>query len=158
MPGYTQGSWTVIEIPYKSNKALLRCECGHEGWYFISNLSSNNSTRCWDCRTLSGEQKTFSSVKLTARRRKIEWPIAFNDWLDLVKQNCFYCESSPSNYISAYGFYYNGLDRIDSSRSYEISNVVPCCQICNRAKSDRSQDEFYEWIRKVYSYASVREP
>lgn len=64
-------------------------------------------------------------------------------------RNCFYCDSEPSNMISQYGFKYNGLDRVDSSKGYSLSNVVTCCKICNRAKSDLSQKDFYDWIEKL---------
>lgn len=45
---------------------------------------------------------------------------------------------------------YNGLDRVDSKLPHNINNVVPCCIHCNKAKLDRTQDEFYAWVEKVH--------
>jgi hypothetical protein len=45
---------------------------------------------------------------------------------------------------------YNGIDRVDSTKGYFNENVVSCCKVCNRAKSNLSLDEFKEWISKVY--------
>ena len=150
--GYRQGSWEIVEdIPYKSKKALMRCDCGHEGWYFISNLSSHKSTKCNNCRFQSPEHKTFLSVVNTANRRKIKWEISENDWIKLSSMDCYYCGAKPNNILSHAGYKYNGLDRIDSSKHYFIKNVVASCKICNRAKSDLNKNEFYEWIGRVYA-------
>jgi hypothetical protein len=42
-----------------------------------------------------------------------------------------------------------GLDRIDSSRGYVMGNVVSCCARDNAAKSNLSQQEFFEQIKAV---------
>lgn len=39
----------------------------------------------------------------------------------------------------------NGVDRVDSSRGYDKENIVPCCKICNRSKSDMSESDFIAW-------------
>ena len=48
---------------------------------------------------------------------------------------------------------YSGIDRVDSNIGYEINNVVSCCNICNRAKSNMKLDEFNEWRMKLAKYA-----
>jgi hypothetical protein len=47
-------------------------------------------------------------------------------------------------------YVYNGIDRLDSSRGYEMGNVVPCCKQCNWAKNDIPYDEFLDWIKRVH--------
>lgn len=42
-----------------------------------------------------------------------------------------------------------GLDRVDSSKGYEESNIVPCCKVCNRIKWTLSQEEFIQHIHKI---------
>lgn len=150
-PGYRQGTWEIIELPYKSTKALMRCDCGYEGWHYISNLSSHGSTKCYGCRVKSIEHKTFISVINTANRRGIKWEITFEEWKNLSSKNCFYCNAEPSNCLNSVGdLKYNGLDRIDSSKHYYLENVVTCCLYCNRAKSNKSQEDFFKWIETVY--------
>lgn len=149
-PGYKQGLWTIIEYPSKSKKALMRCECGYETWNFLSNLSSHNSQGCRQCMFQTPEHKTYLLVLRTASRRSIKWNLSENEWVALAKQNCHYCDAEPGNMIKSYGFKYNGLDRIDSSKPYTLTNIVPCCRICNTAKSDMSQKDFYDWIKRAY--------
>ena len=148
--GYKQGLWTIIDYPAKSKKALMRCDCGYEAWNFLSNLSSHNSQGCRKCMFQTPAHKTYLLVLRTASRRSIKWNISEEEWVSISKQDCFYCGSKPSNIITEYGYPYNGLDRVDSNGIYELTNVVPCCKICNRSKSDISQQEFYDWIRKAY--------
>jgi hypothetical protein len=148
--GYKQGLWTIVELLPKEKKALLRCECGYEGWKFLANLSSHKSQGCRKCMLQTPEHRTYLTVVRTASRRSISWEITEEQWVKLSQENCYYCNSEPANMISEYGFAYNGLDRVDSSKGYCLTNVVTSCKICNRAKSDMPQQEFYDWIRKAY--------
>ncbi len=72
----------------------------------------------------------------------------------MIVKNCFYCASPPSS--SSYSttkegvFIYNGLDRVDNTRGYELENIVTCCIICNQSKLNRTLDQFKEWIKRVY--------
>ena len=147
--GYKQGLWTILERPSKSKKALMRCECGYEAWNYISNLSSHKSQGCRSCMLKTPSHRTYLLVLRTASRRSIKWELTEKQWEELATKNCFYCDSEPSNMISEYKFKYNGLDRIDSSQGYTLTNVVTSCKICNRAKSDMPQKEFYDWIKRL---------
>lgn len=57
---------------------------------------------------------------------------------------CYYCSgriplSSP------------GLDRVDSSRGYEVGNVVACCAVCNQRKAAMPQSVFLGMlVREAY--------
>jgi 5-methylcytosine-specific restriction endonuclease McrA len=148
--GYRQGLWTIVDLIPKEKKALLRCECGYEGWKFLSNLSSHKSQGCKSCMLQTPAHKTYLSVIRTASRRSISWDIPEDTWIELAQQECYYCGSEPGNMISDYGFKYNGLDRVDSSKGYSLTNVVTSCKICNRAKSDMLQKDFYKWIGRAY--------
>jgi hypothetical protein len=39
---------------------------------------------------------------------------------------CFYCDGKSS-----------GLDKVENNKGYINTNIVPCCQECNRLKSDK---------------------
>jgi hypothetical protein len=54
------------------------------------------------------------------------------------------------------GFCYNGLDRVDNGKGYEIDNVVPCCKECNYAKCDRTQKDFVNWVKKCHDHLSKK--
>jgi len=82
--------------------------------------------------------------------------ISIEELHKLFKENCHYCNSEPNNCYhyknkyNKYDFFYNGLDRVDSNKGYTLDNVVPCCKICNIAKSDMSYKDFINYIKKVY--------
>lgn len=103
------------------------------------------------------------------RDRYSDGDVSFDDFLLLSQQNCFYCGTPPSlthntyNYPSKWKEYkedrvrdgyftYNGLDRIDSTRSHDKNNVVPCCSPCNTAKLDSTQEEFFLQTKRRYEY------
>jgi 5-methylcytosine-specific restriction endonuclease McrA len=90
--------------------------------------------------------------------------ISFEQFMNVSQQNCFYCGIEPNtkyNFFAATSTYsskkseaeglfiYNGMDRVDNTKSHTIDNVVACCPICNRAKSDRTQKDFLEWILRL---------
>ena len=47
------------------------------------------------------------------------------------------------------GLLYSGIDRIDSNDNYTKENSVPCCRICNYAKSNMDVNDFQEWAIKI---------
>jgi hypothetical protein len=49
-------------------------------------------------------------------------------------------------------YLYNGLDRVDNTKGYIISNIVSCCGQCNRAKGILSQEEFLQWLKRASNY------
>lgn len=42
-----------------------------------------------------------------------------------------------------------GIDRVDSSIGYKLSNCVPCCTMCNWMKKDYSKDIWLEHIERI---------
>jgi hypothetical protein len=55
---------------------------------------------------------------------------------------------SPIDYDE---FRYNGIDRIENTKGYSIDNCAPCCKICNNSKSTLSKEEWFYWIKQVYT-------
>lgn len=72
----------------------------------------------------------FRQLTFWAKRRGLELTIDKEQYLHLTEgKKCFYCKS-------ALGSAGHGLDRIDNDKGYHPDNVVPCCDTCNRLKSD----------------------
>lgn len=100
----------------------------------------------------------YSGIKFSAKRRDLDWNLNKDFVEKLIVKKCFYDNSPPSNLIFKQRkhitrqFAYNGLDRIDNTKGYEIDNVVPCCKTCNKAKDIMSQEEFRSWIIRVHSH------
>ena len=100
------------------------------------------------------EKRNHNAVR---RRDDIGWTISLPLVVAMMGMPCYYCGRRWSNAITfktqRYGSYsvqYNGLDRLDVTRGYHMDNVVACCWDCNRARGDRSMDEFKAWIERIY--------
>jgi 5-methylcytosine-specific restriction endonuclease McrA len=90
-------------------------------------------------------------------------PLLKNEWLALVVKPCHYCGGTDTKSVlnttaykkrktpdRGYSIQINGVDRVDSSRGYEKDNCVPCCGECNDFKSNLTQRQFFEHVRKVH--------
>ena len=156
------------------------CDCGNEKLIPLTYLRRGHTKSCGclqlenaTINLLTAHKKLFeggvwesdpkmASAKKAWRLSYNDEDISFEDFLVLSQQNCFYCNKFPSNCCSAYGdrnskfrqengdFIYNGLDRIDNTKGHLKNNVVPCCIDCNTAKLDRTQTEFFDWIKIIY--------
>lgn len=102
--------------------------------------------------------------KLNAKNVKknkpmLEFSLTKKQFETLIFENCYYCGGGLSNCISikyktgdSFGFIYNGVDRVDNTKGYSLSNSITCCKWCNQAKSDRSVSEFVEWGKTFVDY------
>ena len=80
------------------------------------------------------------------------------EFREITSRDCFFCGIKPLQIFSKgkkhrNGHYlHNGIDRINSSKGYINGNVLPCCEICNKAKRDLSLDEFLNWINRIIKF------
>lgn len=97
----------------------------------------------------------LNNYRTRAKRKKISFSLSIKLFMDLVKQDCYYCGAKPSNFLKKKrmngGITYNGIDRVDNSLGYVKDNCVPSCEICNKAKRDLTAEEFTEWINRLLS-------
>lgn len=42
-----------------------------------------------------------------------------------------------------------GIDRLNNDKGYTVENIVSCCSICNKAKSNLTMEEFLAWIERI---------
>jgi hypothetical protein len=153
-------SYSHSDIRYRKWYSV-KCDCGTEKTVMGSAMVSGNTK---SCGCLSKEVKANKRIsknhseitaiilgyKRHAERRGFKWELNRKDVSILIKQNCFYCDSKPSNIKKTKnslgdGLVYSGIDRIDNSKDYTKGNAVPCCKVCNYAKSNMSLSEFQEW-------------
>jgi len=155
------------------------CECGSEFTARYDHVTRNkNPIKSCGCQQYQvgvrkaynakpeGEaaaKNVFNSYKNKCKIKKIKFEIDFSDFVILTSKNCFYCDSPPSQEYSSHfkngvragkkkvnGTYkYNGLDRIVPEEGYTLYNVRPCCRYCNSAKLDRTEEQFYKWIKNL---------
>jgi hypothetical protein len=120
---------------------------------------------------IKGKSEPRIATAKIVYRRYSDGNLSFDDFLSLSQKECFYCGAPPSNktnyYITkeskyskerqALGYFiYNGLDRINSELPHDIDNVVPSCIYCNKAKLDRTQEDFFAWVAKVHDLHPYR--
>jgi len=68
----------------------------------------------------------------TAKKRNKTFTISLEEYLTLCDKPCFYCKNKLGEQVKIC----LGLDRLDNSVGYELHNVVPCCEICNKLRGD----------------------
>lgn len=99
------------------------------------------------------------TYKDNAAKRNIEFSLSLDEFKKLISMSCKYCGQEPQQAKFAGHenrrdrfLTYNGIDRVDNNIGYIFSNCVPCCTICNAAKSDLSFEEFKSWIQRLVSH------
>lgn len=101
----------------------------------------------------------FLAYRIRAKRFKLLFTLTRKEFVDLTLLPCRYCGSPPSTVRTAkwtngeqFTCKYNGIDRLDPTRGYELDNVVPACSQCNYAKGLSTEKEFLDHIRKIFTY------
>jgi hypothetical protein len=90
-------------------------------------------------------------------RKSIKFELTYEQAESLMRSQCSYCGALP--YAKKVYFdntdrfiLYTGIDRIDSTVSYTVDNVVPCCKHCNYAKNTLSVSDFYAWVNRIVAF------
>lgn len=68
--GQKFGRWTVLQIggrpdvvhvhSYQYEDALVRCDCGTQGWRRLGSIKSGKSKGCEDCRARKGRERAIA--------------------------------------------------------------------------------------------------
>lgn len=166
LTGQRFGRLTVLQRIPNLKKGLTRwlckCDCGNTTTTLRHLLRSGHTKSCGcyrkDLISLKAGEASFnqlySAYSRTAGKRGYVFLLSGDEFREITKQNCYYCGAEPNQRIS-HGhhngdYVYNGLDRVNNSKGYEIDNVVPCCGVCNNMKHAQSQDGFLAQISKIY--------
>jgi hypothetical protein len=86
----------------------------------------------WASSKMTVELK-FKRYESNARRRSISFSLTLDEFKIFWNKPCYYC-AGPIEMV--------GLDRVDNTKGYEITNVVSCCARCNKMKNDLDQQSF----------------
>lgn len=128
----------------------------------------------------TAEEAYFVSARMIYRNNGYsDADLTFGEFLKLSQENCHYCDAPPSGSYNialkkdgtkrmmsstmqqrvwyplvdqTSTFVYNGLDRMDSSKTHSKDNVVPCCKMCNMMKRHHPYEEFLSHVEKVYKW------
>lgn len=173
MIGKTVGHYKILEfsdlVKRDSNKKVdifFKVQCIHCGSIKERELYSesnwNRYETCPDCprRTDTYYDIRYKEYQSSAKSRNKSWNLTLEDFIKISTGNCIYCgqhatiqsrkQSGCKNSLSDY---FNGIDRIDSSKGYSVDNCVPCCSYCNMMKMHYSKEDFLKQVEKIYLYA-----
>lgn len=162
------GDLTAIKIngrgKYRGAIWLCKCDCGNECNAYGGQLRSGKRKSC-GCRSESRVEETgvnnlFSMYKRKSRLRNINFALSRDEFHKLIKGNCAYCGIEPSQLLKRPKskkpqILYNGIDRIDSSKSYIIDNCVSACRYCNQSKSDLDLEEWKSHLKRMCKWLQI---
>lgn len=69
----------------------------------------------------------YKRALVKSKQNKTEWKLSMKQYAKIVVLPCVYCHSVKFETGT-------GLDRKDNSKGYLLSNVQPCCFVCNVMK------------------------
>lgn len=154
---------------------LVRCDCGTIRRVQRSKLLAGTTKSCGCFRkeafnqlldrrltmnrgTDAAAKNLFQAYERRAERREVPFTLTFEDAKTLYGSNCFYCGATPSSVrkdrspARGEDFVYNGIDRVDPTKGYELDNVVPACWRCNSAKGSLGFEEFARWVYQIQQH------
>lgn len=154
----------------RDSKWVCQCDCGNLTIQRTTNLRSGKvkSCGCYRNSRLKGKpsfnilpkgvaalSSLYLNYKTRAKKKGFDFSLSKEDFSLLTQQPCFYCGAEPSSYHKpkdySSEYIYNGLDRVDNTKGYTKDNIVTCCSLCNKAKGVLQQDEFYSWVKRLWS-------
>jgi hypothetical protein len=173
--GHKFGEWELLNsIPIRvarkpnskgKNKHNLcyevRCSCGKEQPTDCYNLEKGISTRCYDC-SMKGthgsnnpnwkgtsviSSSRFTRMKRQAKERGIEFLLEIQDFEDKLLDQNYICALTGMELTKETW----SLDRIDSSKPYEVENIQWVHKDINIMKNKFEENYFIEMCKKVAS-------
>lgn len=92
-------------------------------------------------------EQRFQDYKQASKRRKLDFGLTFEQFLEITKNECFYCGRMELGF--------SGIDRINNEQGYTNKNVVPCCRQCNYAKHAYTKEQFLEMCLAVCKHNNL---
>jgi hypothetical protein len=142
--------------------------CGKEQAYTRRNHARQSAMANWQCKKCAAAVKAFSANAYTgncrrlynkfqksASDRAINWSLSLSDFIDCYTGKCALTGWELS---MQYGKTTASLDRIDSTRSYEVGNVQWVHSMVNMCKNRYDQARFVEMCQAIAENADKVKP
>lgn len=165
----------IVDGPLPSKygrRYMCACECGTQNvLVYATDLLRSDSRQTKSCgcfqreRTSQARKKNdfpgpFNKLYYTygrgAIKRGYEFSLTPQELFDLIHEDCVYCGIEPSQETGGRKYFpnikFNGIDRVDNTKGYIVSNCVPCCWTCNIAKRSLTRDQFKLWITRLVNF------
>lgn len=85
----------------------------------------------------------LDAIKRSATKRGIEWNLSDDEAKVMLILPCVYCGHLDLEVRV------NGIDRLDSAKSYTMENCRPCCKNCNYMKGTFDPGTFITWAKRI---------
>lgn len=127
---------------HKMQRVCTICDVG-----FVSKYSAQKI--CHKCNPADADRKNsplrkYDEYKAGAKLRGLDFDITIKEFYSFWKQPCTYCGAVIKTI---------GLDRVDSSKGYLVSNLVPCCSTCNVMKLDLTKKDWIDHMKKIIKFS-----
>jgi len=165
---YKPGSVHAGLLVIKNNKRQILCKCTKCNKNVSIDISSINrkikskSSFCEKCITRRYDdnyiyESAMYDYKKKAKERDLDFNLTFDQFKNIVSQNCHYCNGKPfSSRFSKKEWNskvkINGIDRKDNTKGYTNKNSLPCCGICNKGKNNKTYKEFIEYLNRIVEF------
>lgn len=113
--------------------------------------------------------RIFDMYKRRAKKKSIDFNLTKAEFKELTSSDCYYCNEKPSMLYrhkqtntterekENSEYWYNSLDRIDSTKGYTLDNIRPSCKCCNIMKWNHTEEFFKERIEVFYNFYFKKE-
>ncbi len=165
--GEKRGRLTFLRVlPGRGNRGQFQCDCGTLATAFIANVFRARLP-VQSCGCLRGEATRkpcgegaahafFITYQNNARNHGHAFKLSEAEFMTLASGVCWYCGAKPKvrrMYKWSNGAcILNGIDRQDNTQGYVVTNCVPCCETCNRAKRVMPVKDYIEHCRRVIAW------
>lgn len=169
----------------KGKVFLCKCECGSITEKAATNFRRYKIDSCKFCAVerlrkspgIASWTMLFDRYFQAAKNRNYTFSLSIETFKEICGKNCTYCGKLPGDYnryVKSDGSLYfkyqnkinssavergwikaNGIDRKNNDIGYEVSNCLPCCGSCNKAKLDMSYEKFLLLIKNIYEHLKL---
>jgi hypothetical protein len=125
-------------------KSKARYKQSHKGLAAESRFCATDKSRAIKRRYNQTPRGRFRAYKVSASARGYVFDLTFEQFMTFWQKPCHY---------SGHAILTIGLDRVDNTKGYTITNVVPCCTTCNKAKQAMGPDEYVAHCLSVVQHS-----
>lgn len=99
----------------------------------------------------------YAGIKTRHKKKggAVEDFMSFERYLQLAFSPCVYCGAEPHGVMTCKDgtvLHVSSIDRIDSTRLYDDSNVVPACSSCNMGKGRMTASDWFDHVVQIYEH------
>jgi hypothetical protein len=91
----------------------------------------------------------LKGIRGQATSKGYPWNITTEKAREIMESNCYYCDSNNPLCV-------NGIDRIDSNKGYEQTNVLSSCKVCNFMKICLDINTFIDRCKHITEYSITK--